>query len=803
MLRNYLKIAIRNLIKNKVYAFINLVGLSIGLACVLVIVSYVNLELSYDKFNDHYKEVYRVTEYRTRDGQITHSATSFGPLADLIEAHVPSIESVVKLYPLTGFVSADKINKFKETDFVLADSLFFETFTVEPVQGSLSSALDLPFSIVITRNKALEYFGKTDVLGRELYFENATSTYVFNITAVIKDYPQNAHFTANFLASFSSIRTMQPWYNNWFHPAIYIYAKLKPGYNGHDLDAQMATMGKQHFPDHVKESRTFEAQNIADIHLNSNLTDEWEANSNKTYVRLFAIIALFILLIACINFMNLATAQASQRAKEVGMRKVMGAEKRHLVGQFLGESFIITLFSFVIAFGIAQLVLISFFNQLIGKEISVRYLLSGINLVWILASVILVSLLAGSYPAFYLSGFHPIVSLKGKIMTIAGLGSFRKFMVTFQFFISCLLIIGTAIVLRQINFLRNESLGFDKEQVVAVGLVDRKDQTNYRELKDALMRESSVVNVALSSTLPGRDEYYAFRIVPEGASETEEMTMKSLATDEDYIDTYKLEMLAGRNFSRDISTDLKQAFILNEAAAKKLGWNEPLGKDFTITIHAETQEVRKGKIIGVVKDFHFQSLYNVIDPLVIYLNASPLYSNFLNVKVAPGNWEATIATLRARWKEFSPNKPFEFYFLDEELKKFYDSEVRIGRIFTAFAGLSIIISCLGLFGLSAFSTQQRVKEIGIRKVMGASTGGIVVLLFREYIMLIIVANLIAWPLGWYVSTEWLSSFPYHVGLNIGIFLATFMGAMIIALVTVSYQSLKAAVANPVQSLKNE
>ncbi|MBS1542043.1 MAG: ABC transporter permease [Bacteroidetes bacterium] len=802
MLRNYIKIAVRNLTKNKVYAFINLLGLSIGLACVLVIVSYVNLELSYDKFHQHYKEIYRVTEYRTRDGKTTHSATSFSPMAELIEAHVPAVENVVRMYPVAGFLSADKINKFKETDFVLVDSLFFKTFTFEPIQGSLSGALDDPFAVVITENKAIQYFGKTDVVGKALYFENATQTFMFNVKAVIKDFPQNAHFTANFLASFSSIRTMQPWYNNWFHPAIYIYALLKPGFNGHDLDMQIATMGKQHFPDHVKESRTYESQNLAEIHLYSNLTDEWGPNSSKTYVNLFALIAVFILLIACINFMNLATAQATQRAKEVGMRKVMGAERRHLAGQFLGESFIMTLLSFVIAFAMAQLVLRIFFNQLIGKELSVGYLLSGYNFFWTLLSVVLVSLLAGSYPAFYLSGFNPILSLKGKVIKIAGLGSVRKFMVTFQFFISCLLIIGTAIVLSQINLLRNKSLGFDKEQMVAISLIDRKDQINYRVLKDALLSESSIVDVALSSTLPGREEFYAFPIAAEGVLD-EEMTMKSLAVDEDYIDTYKLEVIAGRKFSKDISSDVRGAFILNEAAARKLGWDEPLGKDFTITIHAETQEIRKGKVIGVVRDFHFQSLYNAIDPLVIYLNASPFYSNFLNVKLGPGNWEDAIALLKNKWKEFSPNKPFEFYFLDEELKKVYDSEVRIGRIFSAFAGLSIVISCLGLFGLSAFSAQLRVKEIGIRKVMGANIGGILILLFREYITLIIVANVIAWPLGWYVSTEWLSSFPYHTGLNIGIFIMTLLGALIIALATVSYQSMKAAVANPAKSLKIE
>ena len=803
MLKNYLKIALRSLAKNRVYSFINLAGLSIGLACVLVIVSYVNLEMSYDKFHKNHQDIYRITEYRTRNNQEAHSAMTFSPLADLLETQISAVDKVVKMYPLSGLVSTDKINKFKETSFTLVDSVFFETFTFKLLKGTLEGALDNPFSVVIPENKALEYFGTTEVIGKELFFENASARYSFNITAVIKDFPQNSHFEPDFFASFSSINIIQPRYNNWFHPAIYLYVQLLPESTLNDLNAQMAIMAEEHFPDNIKETRRHEAQNISDIHLNSDLASEWQANSSKAYVKLFAVIALFILLIACINFMNLATAQATKRAKEVGMRKVMGAEKHQLLGQFLGESFIITLLSFILAFGLAQIGLTYFFNDLIGKEISVVNLLSGMNLLWILVSLILVSLLAGSYPAFYLSAFTPITSLKGKVIKISGLGNVRKFMVTFQFFISCLLIIGTLIVLQQINFLRNEKLGFDKEQIVAVGLVDRQDQNNYLALKDALVSESSIVDVAASSTLPGRDGFYSFPIIIED-SDDDELTIKTLGIDGDFINTYNLEIIAGRDFSKDITTDLNQAFILNEAAVAKFGWDEALEKDFTLTVHtSKGQEKRVGKVIGVVKDFHYQSLYNLIDPLVIYVNTGQFYTNFLNVKFAPGNWEEAIALLTTKWNAFSPDKPLEFYFLDEELTKFYDSEVKIGRIFTVFAGLSIIISCLGLLGLSAFSAQQRVKEIGIRKVLGANLNSILLLLFREYIILIALANLIAWPLGWYLSTEWLSTFPYRTGLTISVFLFTLFGALLIALLTVSFQSMKAAMVNPVKSLQDE
>jgi putative ABC transport system permease protein len=803
MLKNYFKIAIRSLIKNKVYSFINLAGLSIGLACVLVIVSYVNLELGYDKFHTSHQDIYRITEYRTRNNQEAHSAMTFSPLADLLETQIPAVKKVVKMYPLSGLVSTDKINKFKETSFTLVDSVFFDVFTLKLLKGTLEGALDNPFSLVIPENKALEYFGTTEVIGKELFFENASDRYSFNITAVIEDFPQNSHFEPDFLASFSSINIIQPRYNNWFHPSIYLYVQLQAGFTGRDLDEQMVVMGEEHYSDNIKETRHHEAQSISDIHLNSNLANEWQANSSKAYVKLFTVIALFILLIACINFMNLATAQAGKRAKEVGLRKVMGAEKSQLLGQFLGESFIVTFLSYLIAFGLAQLALNYFFNELIGKEISVVELLSGTNLLWILTSLLLVSLLAGSYPAFYLSAFKPITTLKGKVIKISGLGNVRKFMVTFQFFISCLLIIGTLIVLQQINFLRNEQLGFDKEQIVAIGLVDRQDQNNYLALKDALMSESSIVNVAASSTLPGHDGFFSFPIIIED-SDDDELTIKTLGIDQDFIGTYNLEVTAGRDFNKDITTDVNQAFILNEAAVAKFGWDDALNKDFTLTVHtSKGMEKRVGKVIGVVKDFHYQSLYNLIDPLVIYVNTGQFYTNFLNVKFAPGNWQEAISMLTTKWQAFSPNKPIEYYFLDDELAKFYDSEVKIGRIFTVFAGLSIIISCLGLLGLSAFSAQQRVKEIGIRKVLGANVSSILLLLFREYIVLIVLANLIAWPLGWYLSSEWLSTFPYRTSLTMSVFLLTFIGALIIALLTVSFQSMKAAVANPVKSLQDE
>ena len=804
MIRNYLKIALRSLSKNKIYSLINVAGLSVGLACVLVIVSYIRLELSYDDFNLDYQRTYRVTEHRSDEGRHIHSATSFNPLGDLIESHVHAVDKVIRMYPIPLLVSVDREIKIKVPKFTFVDSLFFEVFTFEVLHGNLKKSLEAPFSVVLTESQAHSYFGTSDVVGKDLYVENEIQEYTFMVTAVVKDIPQNAHFNPDLISSLSSVETIQPWYNNWHHPPLYTYVQLKEGYKKSDLESQIKEMGEIHFPEYIKkENRAYETQNITDIHLRSDLEFEWQPNSSETYIRLFLIIAFFVLLIACINFMNLATAQSTNRAMEVGIRKVMGASKKQLIYQFLGESVLTTLVSFLIALGLAELVLNYFFNNLVGKEISLGYLFSRLNMMILAATILAVSLMAGAYPSFYLSAFKPIVTLRSKILKVKGLGNLRKVMISMQFFISCLLIIGTLLVLKQVNYLRFKQLGFDKEQIVAVKLVDRKDQINYHILKESFLKESSVVHVALSSTIPGSEDFYGWNVIPEGYPSDTEHTMRSLGVDEDYLSTYSIQLILGRDFSKDISTDGTQAFIINKAAADNFGWQNPINKDFTMEVYTGKHEIRKGKVIGVVDNFHFQSLYNRIEPLVIYINKHPHYSDYLNVKLSPGNIDSSLKLLEARWNDFNPDKPFEYYFIDQELEKFYEREVKISQIFSSFAVISIIISCMGLFGLSAFTASQRTKEIGIRKVFGATLPGIVKMLSKEYAVLIIISNLVAWPMAWYYGTRWLSEFPYRISISADIFIITLLGALLIAIVTVSFQSVKAATANPIKSLKSE
>ena len=805
MISNYIKIALRYLFRNISSSSLNIIGMSIGIACVLVIVAHVQFELSYDTFHSNHKNIYRLSEKRIDEGRELNSAVSFSPLAELMRSHIPSITRVVRMYPITGIISPDKINKEKETLFTFADSLLFDVFDFIAVHGDLNTALDNPFSVVLSESRAIKMYGKSDVVGRSLYFEDEEDLYEFTITAIIKDIPQNSHFNTNILASFASISKIQPWYNNWHYPPMFIYVEVKDGTNPNDLQTQIKSMGENHFPDYIKtEKREYIPQNISDIHLFSDLESEWQANSNYEYIKFFMIIAGFILVIACINFTNLSTVQSIKRSHEVGLRKVLGASKLQLVGQHLGESLIITLISVVISFGLAELILVNFYNQLIGKTISIGFLLEGVNLVAVIASIVLVILLSGSYPAFYLSKFSPVSALTNKGNLKSGLGSFSKFLVVFQFIVASILIIATITIQRQISFMRTTNLGFNEEQLIAIRLVDRESQVKYQVLTDELLKESMVENVALSSTIPGVVSYFVeWQILSEEMPEGTEFSMASLGVDEEFIPTYNIEILEGRNFSKDIPTDLKAGYILNEAAADKLGWENPVGKDFQMTVYINGEEVRKGKVIGLVKDFHHESLYNSIDPLVLYINKHPYFSDYLTIRLNHTNWQDAIAMLESKWKSFNPDKPMELVFVDDEIEKNYNSEVLMGKIFGAFSVLSIIISCLGLFGLSSYTAQLKTKEIGIRKVLGADITSILKMLYREYLGLVLIANLISWPVSYYILNKWLTTFPYHVNIGLLVFILALIIAALITIAAISLQSMRSATANPVISLRTE
>ncbi len=803
MLNNYLKTALRYLLKNKVFSLVNVVGMATGLSCVLIILSYVDLELSYDDFHTQRETIFRVAVNWEDDGQRVNSAKNHAPLAPILEG-LSGIVNTVRMYPYPVVMSADRQNKIKEAGFCFADSTFFRVFTFRSVHGDLATALDAPFSVVLTESAAIRHFGSVDVVGREFHYEDERRGQRFTIMGVMEDLPQNTHFNFDMLASFSSMETLMPRYNNWHYPPMYIYARASSDALAGELDEQMNTLIFPHLPDYVQaEKRDFFLQPVTSIHLYSDLENEWKSNSNDVYTRLFIIIAIFILLVACVNFVNMATARSIQRAKEVGMRKALGAQRKQLIFQFLGESVLTTALAFVLAFVMAELVMRYFFQGIIAQEISLAFIFSWSGVVYTVLAFLTVSILSGLYPAFYLSSHKPLSTMKsGLEKGNRGFGV-RRMMVIFQFFISSVLIAGTIVVLEQTNYLKNKDLGFDKENIIAIKMVDRMAQDNYQVLKDEIVQESSVVSVALSSTMMGTSNFYGFQTRPEGIEGTNDYTLKTLGVDEDFLSTYNLRLLAGRDFSKDILTDQKEAVILNEAAAKKLNWENPVNKEFGLTIYTGKEENRSGKVIGVVEDFHFASLYNRVEPLVIYINKHPYYSDFLSVKLTPGNLGEHVDMLRAKWKAFNPEKPFEYYFVDEELDKFYKGEVQKTKIFSAFAALSIFISCLGLFGISAYMIQQRTKEVGIRKVLGAGIPNILWLLSAEYVRMILIANLLALPLAWYLGQNWLTGFEYRTELSIMIFVFTLAVALLLAVSTVSIQALKAASMNPVNTLRDE
>ncbi len=802
MIVNYLKLVIRNLKRRSLFTFINVTGLAIGLASVLVIISYVKDELSYDQFHNKHDQIYRITLDWLDDGKRTHMAAAESALAEALEGKLTDVQGLVRVYPLPGLVSIDQQSKTRETKFCFADSLFFNVFDFDFIHGDPESSLKNPMAVVITESKANEYFGESEVVGKDIYFETDQDAFVFQVAGVIKDFPQQSHFKADFLASFHSMKQVMPWYNSWYYPQMHTYLLANPGVNEEELEQQINVEARKSHPVRVKDGeRTYHLQKLTDIHLYSHLAQEWEANSNMSFVYLFGTIAIFIMIIASINFMNLSTAQAATRAKEVGLRKVMGAERKQLVLQFLGETLLITLAAFVIGFALAEWLLIGGMNRIIGGQLSLDFLFSGYWMVAVIGSVVLIGIASGLYPSFFLSRYKPVKILKGLIEQPGTELTLRKGMVVFQFVISGVLIIFTWIVLSQNNFMLNKDLGFDKDHVVAIRLNDNEAQRKYSVLKNSLLESSEVSAASLSSALPGNDEFYGFSIKPDG--QENEITISTLGVDEDFLKTYGIHLLNGRDFSSLNKADEDGAYIINEAAAKSLGWKDPVGKSITFIRYTSKREEKKGNIIGVVKDFNFKSLHHRVEPLLIYINRHIYYADYLSVRFSNTSPRNTVELLQSKWEGFSTDKPLESVFMDDQLNQYYNNEVKRAKVFSSFSILSIFISCLGLFGLATFSMQQKRREVGIRKVLGASVGTLVKRFTGQFLKLVLLANLIAWPIAWYASNVWLQNFAYHVSPTIKVFALSTLAMGLIALATISIQTLNASLTNPVDALKED
>jgi putative ABC transport system permease protein len=804
MIQSYMTMFYRGMIKKPLITLINLFGLTVGLASVVVIVGYVLFMLSYDRQSDNARNIYRVTMRWLNNGVEQQTADTFAPVAIALDESIHSVAKTVRVYPYSGLVSRDGVDKVRESRFCYADSLFFELFPTRARRGTLSHALTRPNSVVLTESMAIKYYGSLDIVGEELLFEDERGAYRFNITAVIEDVPQNMHLNPDFLASMTTLDKIMPWYKSWHYPSMYVYVEATDGYNPEqltsDIDRQVTKTHPHYIPD---KERDYFIQPVTDIYLHSNLANEWQANSNYVYVQVLIIVAGLILFLACVNYVNLSTARAAERAREVGMRKVMGAVRRQLVAQFLGESFVTALLAMVLATGLAELIFRLYLSDLLEKNLSINMLFDAQHVLAAIGGLVLLTLVAGTYPAFFLSAYRPASMLRGSGSKTKGVLTLQRSMVVFQFVVSCLLIIGMLIIQRQTTYMRDKRLGFEKDALVAIRIFDRKMAGRYETLKDQLLAESAVSKVAISSAFPMREGFFGWDVTPEGHTADEHMSMKSLSGDLDIIKALNLEVVDGRDFSHENASDTTQAFIINAAAARLLDWNDPVGKDFELTFYTSVQQQRKGKVIGVVKDFHFESLYNRIDPLVIFVSTHPYYCEYLLVKLAPGDLINSVRTLESQWKRFSADKPFEYFIADDGLASMYKQESRLSSMFTWFTTLSILISCLGLFGISAYTVSRRVKEISIRKVLGASVINLFALLSREYVLLILLAQVFTWPLAWWFANEWLSGFAYKVDLPVMIFLGTLAAGLVLGLISVSLHVFRAVTSNPSETLKVE
>lgn len=814
MFRNYLKIAIRSLLKQRIYTIINVLGLSIGIASCLLIVMFVQDEFSYDKFHAKADRIYKVVLERKYPNHSTNYAIIPHSYADVIIQDFPEVTEVVKMGgPINNVVvnykdKNDEVKQFEENFIMAADSNFFNMFSIKVLKGDPKKALVNNNDVVVTETTAARYFGKEDPIGKAIRMFNQD----FIVSAVSENVPENSHMKFDFLTKWND-QFFGGRETNFISFSAHTYIELKAGTDPKALEAKFPKMvdtyaasqiekdlGKS-WADYKKEGNGYRyfLQPLPGIHLDpTNIEAKMRPGGNLNYIYFLICIAVLVLVIACINFMNLATARSAERAREVGVRKTMGSMKSQLVSQFLVESVLLSLFATVIAFGIIQLVL-PYFNNLASKNLAFSF--SSEVIVSLMGFAILVGFIAGSYPAFVLSAFNPVVVMKGKFTGNAKGAWLRNGLVIFQFFTSIVLIVGTLIVSEQMQYMQNKSLGYDKEQILVVerafALRD-KLQTFIDEVK----RLPNVENAAGSFALLGRQgDFFGAQFTPEGSSEI--LTTKSLVIDDDLAQVVGFQFVEGKGYSKETNDSL--SIILNESAVKTMELTDPIGKKLT-----QVQRRREGNvtiqytIIGVIKDFNFQSLRDAITPLTIQSTESfGGGAGYIYSRVKGEELSSVISEAEKKWKQLVPDQPFKYLFLDENLNLQYETEKRAGKIFAIFSGLAIIIACVGLFGLAAYTATLRTKEIGIRKVMGASVGSVVFLLSKDFTKLILIAFVFAVPLSWYIMENWLQGFAYRINIGVGVFLLAGLITVVISWITVSYQSIKAAIVNPIKSLRTE
>lgn len=808
MFKNYFKIVFRNSKKHPLYVFINLFGLAIGMAVSIVILLYVRYELSYDNYHHDVDRLFRVSRaWFNPDGQeslhLGHVAPPFGPL---IQSDFPEdVEASARMMMADPLIKNGD-ESFVEYEFFMADPEVFDVFSWKVIEGEGKEALKDADGVILSESTAKRYFGNQSAIGKELGMEIAGMEFTLQVRGVMEDMPDNSHFHVDFLASMIPVVQFyggqEAFMGNYGSNNFSTYLKLAEGVDPDVFEDKLAGMIDRHMGETgqgVAMSKTTDLflWPIQDIHLHSNLDSEIEANGNIDYVYIYGAVALFILLIACINFMNLSTARSSLRSMEVGLRKAMGADKLVLVRQFMGEGFVMTFISMLIAL-VLVILFLPIFSDFLEKPLTLNFFTHPEYLLWIGGIILFVGMIAGSYPALFLSGFAPAKVLKGAFKAGKGHENFRSVLVVGQFAISVVLIVAVLVVIGQLSYMQNKDLGFEKEDMVVLPSTNRINE-NYQIIKDRLENHDGIMEVSMSSRVPSG------RLLDNQGASAEvngELTqLNSRIADvhvaHNFLETYGIPIVAGRSFDYQLASDSTEAFILNETAIREIGWSSPdeaIGKAFNYGS-------RRGFVTGVMQDFHFENLHQPIVPIVFMIPTDR--NNNVSIKIEADKRDQVLEYLKGEWAVFNPGFPFEPNFVDEDFNRQYEAEERVKTIFTFFSALAIVISVSGLLGLVTFATQQRTREIGIRKVMGAETSNILLLLGKDFLKLVAIGFIIAIPISWFGMDSWLQDFAYHIGISWTTFLWAGLIAGLIAAVTVTSQTLRAAWANPIKSIKSE
>jgi putative ABC transport system permease protein len=801
MFKNYFKIGFRSLLRNKVYTFINVAGLAIGLSCFILIALYIKNETDYDHFYSEADHIYRLNTHVDVNGISNNYPSAHYPAAFDMVSDYPEVIKATTLYKafyLSNVLPKIKYEdkEFEEDKFFLADSSFFDLFDFQFQYGNAKDAFDYSYSVVLTDATAKKYFGNMNPLGKLIQFQD---TVAFKVTGVLKPIEGKTHLDFDFLAHSKPLldqiigfKVDHDYRGLWY----YSYILLQPGASPQALQSQLPAFVKKYYPPRYTENNArLTLQNIKDIHLYSDFsTADISPNGNIQYVYTLGSIAMVVLLIACINFMNLSIARFSNRGKEVGVRKVMGAEKRNLVVQFLGESVLIALIAGMVSLLLVRLCL-PLFNDLASVHLQAMAIVEPMNLLVIVVIILFTGLMAGLYPSFIMAGFHPVNVLKGLHKAAHHKINLRKVLVVAQFTVSLILLIGTLIISDQLSFMRSKSMGFDKEQVVMIPAGGANTiARDFQVFKNKLLTVDGVSAITNISHDIGQETLPYFPMKVEGVEDEQMLPIMNVGYD--FLETFKVEMASGRFFDIQHRTDSTLAFVINESAARSLNWPDPIGRKMTFGVNGNAGS----EVIGVIKDFNFDPLRTRVGPLIMYF--SPVQGN-IAVKLNSGNYKQSLASIKKVWTELAPDKPFSFYFLDEALNKTYESEEKLAVVFKCFCGLAIFIASLGLFALATFSAERRLKEIGVRKVLGASESGLVILMYKEFLILIFISFIIASPLAYYFFNQWLNGFAYRINIGLTTYFIAIVFITLIALITVGYQSLHAARTNPVKVLRSE